>query len=445
MASEPSSANTDGLLPSPTSFAELKLSTSLLVALESMGYDCPTPVQSAVIPAALSRHDVMAMAKTGSGKTAAFCLPIIQLLLPYANKSTSPAHHPLQALILTPTRELTSQIDEALRAYCQVTDLRTTSIVGGVDMTPQIAQLKRGVEIVVATVGRLLDHVRQKTINLENIRFLVLDECDRMLDMGFLPDLTEILKLLPEKRQNLLFSATLTPDIRKLANTYLRHALEINISEDIEVSDTVRHEVMLCRDSEKFNALGEILHHRATLQAIVFVNTKKQTRSLARALVDQAIVAEALHGDMSQFERDAVLLRFREKHLRVLVATDVAARGLDVPALPLVINYSPPHASVEYVHRVGRTGRAGLSGEAITLCAPEETLYLADIEKLLGQKIPPFPRIHPRTNPPSPSHPSRPIQRDQAIRYAPANDPPRAKAVIKKPRDAKQALPALLR
>lgn len=377
--------------PLNVTFSDLKLSTSLLIALEGAGYERPTPVQEAVIPHALARHDVMVMAKTGSGKTAAFSLPILQLLLPYANKSTSPAHHPVQALILAPTRELATQIYDNLQAYAQITDLRTLSVVGGVDMNPQIAEMKRGVEVVVATVGRLLDHLRNKTINLEAVRFLVLDECDRMLDMGFLPDLTEILKNLPAQRQNLLFSATLTPDIRKLANTYLRHPIELNISEDIEVSDTVRHEVLQCEESQKFRRLVHILRHRATHQAIVFLNTKRQTRTLAKSLTESGVISEAINGDMSQYERDSVLGKFRDKTLRVLVATDVAARGLDIPALPLVMNFSPPHAAVEYVHRVGRTGRAGLSGEAITLCAKDELMYLAEIEKLLGQKIPPYP------------------------------------------------------
>lgn len=369
-------------------FSDLKLSTSLLLTLEAIGYDEATAVQEQVIPKVLNRHDVLVMAKTGSGKTAAFCLPIIQLLMPYSNKSTSPANHPLQVLILAPTRELTQQIAESLNSYLQMNDLRSCVVFGGVDMDGQIQELRRGVEFVVATVGRLLDHIRNKTINLDEIKFLVLDEADRMLDMGFLPELNEILKYLPKTRQNMLFSATLTNDIRTLSQKYLREPIVVNVSEDIEVGEKIVHEFCLCENTHKLEVIHNILLEKAGEQAIIFINTKRDTKIIASKLKALDISANELHGDMGQIERDKVLDSFRDKSLRVLVATDVAARGLDIPALPLVINYSPPNSAVEYVHRVGRTGRAGLSGEAITLCAHSEKNYLQDIEKLLGKKIP---------------------------------------------------------
>lgn len=370
-------------------FSDFKLSTSLLLTLEAIGYDTATEVQEKVIPEVLSRHDVMVMAKTGSGKTAAFCIPIIQLLSPYANKSTSPANHALQALILSPTRELTQQISTNLVSYLQMSNLRSTSIYGGSDMGLQIGKLREGMEIVVATVGRLLDHIRNKTINLDEVKFLVLDEADRMLDMGFLPELNEILKYLPKNRQNMMFSATLTNDIRTLSKKYLREPVTINVSEDIEVNEQVLHEYCCCEDSEKIPTIANILKKAPENQAIIFLNTKKDTKRIAdRLKLNYNISASEIHGDLSQNERDNILLNFRQKTFRALVATDIAARGLDIPALPLVINYSPPNSPVEYVHRVGRTGRAGLNGEAITLCSKYEIDDLREIEKLLKQKIP---------------------------------------------------------
>lgn len=369
-------------------FSQLKLSTSLLLSLEAIGYKTATEVQAKVIPEVLARHDVLVKAKTGSGKTAAYLLPIIQLLSPYGNKSTSPANHPLQALILAPTRELTQQIGKNLKDFLQMSDLRSTTIYGGNNINLQITELKMGVEIVVSTVGRLLDHIQNKTISLDQINYLVLDEADRMLDMGFLPQLNEIINFLPKSRQNLLFSATYSIEIKKLANKYLRDAISINIHQEMEVSDNVVHRYCLAEEKNKISNIELIMNQKPKQQALIFTNTKINAKKVAKILKSSHFLVDELHGDMSQFERDQVMNQFRIGTIQLLVATDVAARGLDIPSLPLVINYSPPNIANEYIHRVGRTGRAGKPGEAITLCAKNELDYLSEIENLLDKKIP---------------------------------------------------------
>jgi len=369
-------------------FSQLKLSTSLLLSLEAIGYKTATEVQAKVIPEVLARHDVLVKAKTGSGKTAAYLLPIIQLLSPYGNKSTSPANHPLQALILAPTRELTQQIGKNLKDFLQMSDLRSTTIYGGNNINLQITELKMGVEIVVSTVGRLLDHIQNKTISLDQINYLVLDEADRMLDMGFLPQLNEIINFLPKSRQNLLFSATYSIEIKKLANKYLRDAISINIHQEMEVSDNVVHRYCLAEEKNKISNIELIMNQKPKQQALIFTNTKINAKKVAKILKSSHFLVDELHGDMSQFERDQVMNQFRIGTIQLLVATDVAARGLDIPSLPLVINYSPPNIANEYIHRVGRTGRAGKPGEAITLCAKNELDYLTEIENLLDKKIP---------------------------------------------------------
>ena len=369
------------------SFSELGLLPELLRAVVEAGYTEATPIQAQAIPVVLAGHDILAGAQTGTGKTAAFALPMLQRLAPRANTSASPARHPVRALILAPTRELAVQVHESVQTYCKHLPLRSACVYGGTDIRAQITALRVGVEIVVATPGRLLDHVQQKSIQLGQVEVLVLDEADRMLDMGFLPDIRRILDLLPEARQSLLFSATFSEEIRQLANRMLKAPKFIEVARRNTISDTITHRVYPVESRAKRALLVHLLRADEQ-QTLVFVDTRLGCARLTRHLQQCGLAADAIHGDKNQSQRTETLEAFKSGKLRILVATDVAARGLDIDDLPAVINYELPHTAEDYVHRIGRTGRAGRSGRALSLVAPEEAPRLAAIEKLIKFSIP---------------------------------------------------------
>ena len=370
-------------------FDQFGLAPAILQALTDQGYVHPTPIQAQAIPVVLQGKDVMGAAQTGTGKTASFSLPIIQLLLAQANTSASPARHPVRALILTPTRELADQVAENVKAYSIHTPLRATVVFGGVDMAAQTATLRSGIEIVIATPGRLLDHVQQKTVNLSQTEIFVMDEADRMLDMGFLPDLQRIINLLPKKRQNLMFLATFSPEIKKLAASFLQNPVLIEVARSNATAERVTQVVYKVDEEDKREAVAHLIRGRDLKQVLVFANTKIGTSRLARELERKGVKASAIHGDKTQNERMAALEAFKNGSIDVLVATDVAARGLDISDLPCVINYDLPYSAEDYVHRIGRTGRAGAFGDAISLCSDKDTRLLVDIEKLIKQKLTP--------------------------------------------------------
>lgn len=371
-----------------STFADFGLHPGILQAVTETGYVSPTPIQAKAVPIVMDGRDVMGAAQTGTGKTAAFTLPILHRLMQFANTSASPARHPVRALILAPTRELADQVFESVQTYSKHTPLRSTVVFGGVDIGPQREALRRGCEVLVATPGRLLDHVEQKNVNLGQVGILVLDEADRMLDMGFLPDLDRIVRLLPKQRQGLLFSATFSNEIRKLGRTYLNSPAEIEVAKRNATADTVTQIAYPLSGSQKRAAVVHLVKSRGLSQVIVFSNTKLGTSRLARELVRDGVKAESIHGDKSQLDRMKALEAFKAGELEVLVATDVAARGLDVAGVPCVINYDLPFNAEDYVHRIGRTGRAGRKGEAIALFTPDEERYLLDIEKLIKTTIP---------------------------------------------------------
>ncbi|WJN75440.1 ATP-dependent RNA helicase [Burkholderia anthina] len=373
--------------PVDATFDQFGLAADILKAIAEQGYTTPTPIQAQAIPVVLAGRDVMGAAQTGTGKTASFSLPIIQRLLPQANTSASPARHPVRALILTPTRELADQVAANVHAYAKHTPLRSAVVFGGVDMNPQSAELRRGVEILIATPGRLLDHVQQKTANLGQVQILVLDEADRMLDMGFLPDLQRILNLLPKERQTLLFSATFSGEIKKLASTYLRNPQTIEVARSNSTNANVTQIVYDVAEGDKQAAVVQLLRDRGLKQVIVFCNSKIGASRLARNLERDGVVASAIHGDKTQIERMQALDAFKRGEIEALVATDVAARGLDIAELPAVINFDLPFSAEDYVHRIGRTGRAGATGDALSLCSPNERKQLADIEKLIKRPL----------------------------------------------------------
>ncbi|HQR53854.1 MAG TPA: DEAD/DEAH box helicase [Burkholderiales bacterium] len=385
-------------------FEALGLCPELMRALSDEGYTEPTPIQQKAIPVVLAGQDVMAAAQTGTGKTAAFMLPILQRLQPLASTSVSPARHPVRALVLTPTRELALQVEESARAYSRHISLRTACVYGGVNIDPQIAALRAGAEVVVATPGRLLDHLNSKTVHLGQVQFLVLDEADRMLDMGFLPDIRRILAQLPAGRQNLLFSATFSEEIRRLAAHFMRAPMMIEVAARNAAAENVTHVVHFVESERKRDVLLHLLESSDVPQVLVFVSTRVGAARLSRWLEKAGVGATAIHGDKTQQERLVALDGFKDGTIRVLVATDVAARGLDIEELPLVLNYELPDGAENYVHRIGRTGRAGASGEAISLVAPDEREQLQAIEKLLKMKLKvvPLPDVGPveRARPP---------------------------------------------
>jgi len=355
--------------------------------VRELGYEIPTPVQAQAIPLVLAGRDLMAGAQTGTGKTAAFALPTLQRLAPFASASASPARHPVRALVLTPTRELAIQVHESFRDYGRHLPLRSALVYGGVDMDAQIAELRRGVEILVATPGRLLDHVQNRTVMFSQVSVLTLDEADRMLDMGFMPDIKRILALLPRERQNLLFSATFPDEIRTLAKQLLRDPAEVQVAPRNAVADLVTHVLHPVSREKKRELLAYLVQTRGLRQVLVFTGTRIGANRLAHQLRRDRIHADAIHGDKTQGEREAALEAFKAGKTTVLVATDVASRGLDIDSLPQVINFDIPHSPEDYVHRIGRTGRAGQAGEAISLVSPGDLEALAAIEKLIKKRI----------------------------------------------------------
>ena len=368
-------------------FEELGLLPELLKAVSDAGYTEPIPIQAQAIPVVIAGKDVMGGAQTGTGKTAGFVLPLLQRLARHASTSPSPARHPVRALILTPTRELAMQVHESVQTYGKYVPLRDLVVYGGVDIKPQTEALRKGVEIVVATPGRLLDHVQQKSVNFNSVEVLVLDEADRMLDMGFIPDIKRILAMLPKERQSLLFSATFSEEIKKLADSMLKAPVLIEVARRNAVTETVTHRMHPVAQDHKRQLLAHILKTSSLQQVLVFVGTKFGASRLAVYLDKQGIEATAIHGDKSQQQRTEALEAFKSGKARVLVATDVAARGLDIDDLPHVINYELPHVPEDYVHRIGRTGRAGKEGDATSLVCPEERGKLAEIEKLIKRPI----------------------------------------------------------
>lgn len=372
-------------------FAELGLSPEILRAIEELGYSETTPIQAEAIPKILSNHDLLAAAQTGTGKTAAFMLPILERLKKYATTSASPAMHPVRALILTPTRELADQIAVNVKDYARYLPLRHCVVFGGVYMEPQTQELRRGVEILVATPGRLLDHIGQKSVYLNKVETLVLDEADRMLDMGFINDIRKIMELLPRSRQTLLFSATFSPEIKKLAEDFMRTPALIEVARRNAASDQVEQLVYAVDSRRKRYLLEHLIKRNNMGQVIVFCKTKQSVDQVTRELKRSELSADAIHGDKSQNARLEIMNAFKNGELRILVATDVAARGLDISELPYVINYELPNAAEDYVHRIGRTGRAGASGVAISLMAEEETKQLEAIAKLTNQQLIPQP------------------------------------------------------
>ncbi|HEX5014488.1 MAG TPA: DEAD/DEAH box helicase [Candidatus Limnocylindrales bacterium] len=369
-------------------FDTLGLSADLLQTVTEEGYVTPTPVQDQAIPLVLAGRDVLAAAQTGTGKTAAFTLPILDRLRQHANTSFSPARHPVRVLILVPTRELAMQVDESVRTYGRTVPLRSTVVYGGVPMEPQIKALRSGIEILVATPGRLLDLVGQRVANLGQVEILVLDEADRMLDMGFLPDIQRIIALLPARRQNLMFSATFSDDIRRLSRTILRDPAEVQVAPRNVAAEAVRQLVYPVDRDRKEELLAHLIRTQDLRQVLVFTRTKLAASRLASWLDRNGIDAVAIHSDRTQPERTRALEGFKSGEIRVLVATDVAARGLDIEDLPHVVNFELPWNPQDYIHRIGRTGRAGQTGDAISLVCIDETDLLRGVQRLLRRAIP---------------------------------------------------------
>ena len=370
-----------------SSFSNLSLAEPLARAVAEMGYETMTPIQEQAIPVVLQGKDVMGAAQTGTGKTAAFALPLLQRMMKHENPSTSPARHPVRALVLLPTRELAVQVAQQVELYAKYTNLRSTVVFGGMDMKPQTLELKKGVEVLVATPGRLLDHIEAKNTVLNQVEYVVLDEADRMLDIGFLPDLQRILSYLPKQRITLLFSATFSPEIKRLASSYLQDPVTIEVARSNATASTVEQHFYSVSADDKRRALHQILKSRDMKQAFVFVNSKLGCARLARSLEREGLKTTALHGDKSQDERLKALDAFKKGEVDLLVCTDVAARGLDIKDVPAVFNFDVPFNAEDYVHRIGRTGRAGASGLAVSFVASSDQRLVADIEKLIKTKI----------------------------------------------------------
>jgi ATP-dependent RNA helicase RhlE len=364
-------------------FNDIGLVAPLLKAIEEIGYTTPTEIQKQAIPKVLTGRDIIGCAQTGTGKTGAFALPILQL----TSKEDSTEKHP-RTLILVPTRELAIQIDQSITLYSKHLRIRHLVIFGGVSQQNQVAQLQKGVDILVATPGRLLDLVQQKHIHLGAIRRLVLDEADNMLDMGFIHDLKKILKLVPEKRQTLFFSATMPKPIRKLADSILTNPIEINVDPISSTAEKVSQSVFFIEKKEKSALLRKLLEEGGDLQTLVFTRTKHGADRLSKALKKNGIMSVCIHGNKSQNARQNALASFKDGKVNVLIATDIAARGIDIQELPQVINYDLPNDSETYVHRIGRTGRAGKEGVAYSFCSDEEKPTLHKIQKLIGFQLP---------------------------------------------------------
>jgi len=388
------------------SFNRLGLSDALLKAVTKQGYKTPSPIQSKSIPLILEGKDLLASAQTGTGKTAGFTLPLLQIL----SQGQSLRQRPIRALILTPTRELAAQVYNNVNSYSEFLDLRSTVIFGGVNQRPQVATIKNGVDILIATPGRLIDLQNQGFLSLANIQILVLDEADRMLDMGFLRDIKKIISFMPKQRQNLLFSATFSKEIKKLASEFLHNPMTIEVARENSTVDVIQQKVYRVAKAKKTGLIIKLISEGNWKQVLVFNRTKHGANRLCKKMISAGISASAIHGNKSQGARTKALHGFKNGTVRVLVATDIAARGLDIPLLPHVINFELPNISEDYVHRIGRTGRAGASGEALSLVCGEERGYLRDIEKLIGLKL---PTSIVEGFEPDPNAPSKPVKKQQ--------------------------------
>lgn len=391
------------------SFKSLGLSEALLKAISKKGYENPSPIQEKAIPPVLEGHDVLASAQTGTGKTAGFTLPILQLL----SQESHLRNRPVRSLILTPTRELAAQIYDNVREYGEFLDLRSAVIFGGVNQNPQIATLRNGVDILIATPGRLLDLQAQGHLSLNKVEIFVLDEADRMLDMGFLRDIQKVMKLIPAKRQNLMFSATFSKDIKKLAHGILNNPVQVDATPENTTVEAISQKVYRVAREKKTGLAIKLISEGKWSQVLVFTGTKHGANRLCENFEKAGISAAAIHGNKSQGARTKALAGFKDGTVRVMVATDIAARGLDIPLLPHVVNFDLPNISEDYVHRIGRTGRAGASGEAISLVSADETSFLLAIEKLIGLKL---PTDIVEGFEPDPNASTKPINRQQEAR-----------------------------
>jgi len=365
-------------------FNQLGLSEALLKAVSKKGYTTPSPIQQKAIPPILEGKDMLASAQTGTGKTAGFTLPLLQLL----SQGQPLRQRPVRALVLTPTRELAAQVYENVKEYSVFLDIRSAVIFGGVNQNPQVNLLRQGVDVLVATPGRLLDLHNQGMLSLSKVEILVLDEADRMLDMGFLRDIERIIKLMPAKRQNLMFSATFSTDIKKLAHGILNHPVHVEATPENTTVEAISQKVYRVAKGLKTGLIIKLISECNWKQVLVFTRTKHGANKLCEKMQSAGITASAIHGNKSQGARTKALSGFKASTIRVLVATDIAARGLDIPLLPHVINFELPNIPEDYVHRIGRTGRAGASGEALSLVSADETTFLRDIETLVGMKFP---------------------------------------------------------
>ena len=366
------------------SFNSLGLSNALLKAVSKQGYTTPSPIQQKAIPLILERKDVLGSAQTGTGKTAGFTLPMLQIL----SQGQQLRLRPIRALILTPTRELAAQVYNNVKGYSEFLDIRSAVIFGGVNQKSQVSTIRNGVDVLVATPGRLLDLHNQGLLSLSKIEILVLDEADRMLDMGFLRDIKKIIGLMPARRQNLLFSATFSREIKNLANDFLHHPVLVEATPENSTVDAIEQKVYRVAKAKKTGLINKLISEGDWKQVLVFTRTKHGANKLCKKMLAVGITASAIHSNKSQGARTKALAGFKNSSIRVLVATDIAARGLDIPLLPHVVNFELPNISEDYVHRIGRTGRAGARGEAISLVSADETSYLQAIEKLVGTKIP---------------------------------------------------------
>jgi ATP-dependent RNA helicase RhlE len=420
------------------SFDNLGLSAELLRAIREQGYTQPTPIQRKAIPAILTGKDIMAAAQTGTGKTAGFTLPLLQQLI---SRPLSRGERPVRALVLTPTRELAAQVSDSVETYARHTGLTSAVIFGGVKINPQIAKLRSGVDILVATPGRLLDHVGQGTLDLSQLEILVLDEADRMLDMGFIHDIRKILALLPvnTQRQNLLFSATFSNDIKRLADRLLNQPELIEVAPRNTTAERIKQVIHPVDKRRKREMLSHMIGSQNWRQVLVFTRTKHGANRLAQQLERDGLSASAIHGNKSQGARTRALSGFKNGDIRVLVATDIAARGLDIDQLPHVVNYELPNVAEDYVHRIGRTGRAGNEGEAISLVCVDELKLLKDIEQLTKAKI---PQVVIEGYEPDPTIKAEPIQKRAKMSGAKAHAKTNKKSMAKetaKPGRQKQA------
>ncbi|MGH1373548.1 MAG: DEAD/DEAH box helicase [Cellvibrionaceae bacterium] len=397
------------------SFTTLGLSAPILDAVAKQGYDTPSPIQAQAIPAVLERRDVMAAAQTGTGKTAGFTLPLLEIL----SQGPKPAANQARALVLTPTRELAAQVAESVETYGEGLPLTSTVVFGGVKINPQMQRLRRGVDVLVATPGRLLDLYQQNAIRFKDLEVLVLDEADRMLDMGFIHDIRKILALLPKQRQNLMFSATFSDEIRQLAKGIVNNPVEVSVTPRNQTAETVTQWIYGVDKNQKTPLLVKLIKDNGWDQVLVFSKTKHGANRITKQLEAQGITAAAIHGNKSQSARTKALADFKAKNIRILVATDIAARGLDIDQLPQVVNYDLPNVAEDYVHRIGRTGRAGASGHAVSLVTADEFKLLTAIERLTKQlidrkEVEGFSPVHPLpqsrldTRPIKPKKPKKP-------------------------------------